>query len=166
MALVYLAARKGVNVLSLTDHDTTAGLTKVGPAAIQCDIQFMLGIELETKYPNIRGNFHIILGYGITPQHSALAAQCAGFAEQQLQHANRIFAYLESYGIHLDRKKVFAYPDQDTITRPHFARMMLESGYVTNIYQAFDQYLVTPQFQTIESGCVMHCSSHCVRFVV
>ena len=93
----------------------------------------MLGIELDTKYPNIRGNFHIILGYGITPQHSALAAQCAGFAEQQLQHANRIFAYLESYGIHLDRKKVFAYPGQDTITRPHFAQIMLESGYVTNI---------------------------------
>lgn len=132
MALVYLAARKGVNVLSLTDHDTTAGLTKVEPAAIQCDIQFMLGMELDTKYPNIRGNSYI-LSYGITPHHPALAAQCAGFAEQQLQYANQIFTYLESYGIHLDRKKVFAYPGQDTITRPHFARMMLESGYVTNI---------------------------------
>ena len=132
MALVYLAARQGVNVLSLTDHDTTAGLTKVEPAAIQCDIQFMLGIVLDTKYPNIRGNFHIILSYGITPHHPALAAQCARFAEQQLQRVNRIFAYLELYVIHLDRKKVFAYPGQDTITRPHFARMMLESGYVTN----------------------------------
>ena len=92
----------------------------------------MLGMELDTKYPNIRGNSYI-LGYGTTPHHPALAAQCAGFAEQQLQHANRIFAYLESYGIHLDRKKVFAYPGQDTITRPHFAQIMLESGYVTNI---------------------------------
>lgn len=150
MALVYLAARKGVNVLSLTDHDTTAGLTKVEPAAIQCDIQFMLGIELDTKYPNIRGNFHIILSYGITPHHPALAAQCARFAEQQLQRVNRIFAYLESYGIHLDREKVFAHAGPGVIARPHFARVMLESGYVSSIQQAFDQYLDTPQFQTID----------------
>lgn len=147
--LVHLAAQKGVTVLALTDHDTTAGLAEAEQAAAECGIHFIPGIELDTKYPGIRGNFHM-LGYGIDPQHPALAAQCAGFAEQRVQRANRIFSYLESYGIHLDRDKVFAYAGSGVIARPHFARVMLESGYVSSIQKAFDRYLDTPQFQTID----------------
>ncbi|MDR3766296.1 MAG: PHP domain-containing protein [Butyricicoccus sp.] len=147
--LVHLAAQKGVTVLSLTDHDTTAGLAEAAQAAAGCGIHFIPGIELDTKYPGIRGNFHM-LGYGIDPEHPALAAQCADFAEQRLQRANRIFSYLESYGIHLDRDKVFAYAGPGVIARPHFARVMLESGYVSSIQEAFDRYLDTPEFQTID----------------
>lgn len=147
--LVQLAAKTGITVLSLTDHDTTAGLAEAARAAEHCGIRLIPGIELDTKYPGIRGNFHM-LGYGIDPAHPALAAQCAGFAEQRVQRANRIFDYLESYGIRLDREKVFDYAGPGVIARPHFARVMLESGYVSSIQEAFDRYLDTPEFQTID----------------
>lgn len=148
-ALVQLAARKGVTTLALTDHDTTAGLAEAEQAAAQCGIRLIAGIELDTKYPGVRGNFHM-LGYGIDPQHPALAAQCADFAAQRQARAERIFTYLESFGIRLDREKVFGYAGDGVIARPHFARVMLESGYVAEIQEAFDRYLDTPEFQTID----------------
>lgn len=80
---MHLTAKKDITVLSLTDHDTTAGLAEAEQAAARCGIHFIPGIELDTKYPGIRGNFHI-LGYCIDLQHPALSAQRAGFAEQQV----------------------------------------------------------------------------------
>ena len=72
--LVHLAAQKGVTVLALTDHDTTAGLAEAAQAAAGCGIHFIPGIELDTKYPGIRGNFHM-LGYGIDPEHAVAARE-------------------------------------------------------------------------------------------
>lgn len=47
--LVHLAANIGVTVLSLTDHDTTAGLAAAQAAALDQGIQLIPGIELDTK---------------------------------------------------------------------------------------------------------------------
>lgn len=147
--LVQLAKKAGITVLALTDHDTTAGLYEAYKTALELGINFINGIELDTKYPNIKGNFHI-LGYNIDPKHKALSATCANFAEQRLERANRIFTYLESHGIKLNREKVFEYAGKGVITRPHFARVMHEDGYVSCTQEAFDKYLDTSEFQKID----------------
>ena len=79
--LMLLAQEVGLSVVALTDHDTTAGLAEAKQAAQTVGIRLISGIELDTKYPGIGGNFHI-LGYGIDPTHPALQEVCLNFASQ------------------------------------------------------------------------------------
>ena len=56
--LVQLAKKADITVLALTDHDTTAGLYEAHKTALELGINFINGIELDTKFPNIKGNFY------------------------------------------------------------------------------------------------------------
>lgn len=147
--LIQLAKEQGVSVLALTDHDTISGLEEAEKEANRLGLKFIKGIELDTKHPNAKGNFHI-LGYNIDPKHESLSMMCSNFSEQRLDRANRIFDYLDACGVKLNREKVFEYAGKGVIGRPHFARVMFESGYVESIQDAFDKYLGTSEFQKIE----------------
>lgn len=147
--LVQLAKQNGVGVLALTDHDTTAGLQEARHAAQTAGIRFIDGIELDTKYPGIGGRFHI-LGYGINPLHPELQSCCTGYAQQRRERAERILNYLSQKGIHLSFSHIEELAKGGVIGRPHFARAMLEKGYITNTEEAFQKYLDTPEFQTID----------------
>ena len=59
--LVEYAARSGVEELSLTDHDTVAGLEEAGRTAQTCGVRFMPGMELTSRF---RGRTVHVLGYG------------------------------------------------------------------------------------------------------
>ena len=147
--LMLLAQEVGLSVVALTDHDTTAGLAEAKQAAQTVGIRLISGIELDTKYPGIGGNFHI-LGYGIDPTHPALQEVCLDFASQRQERAERIFWYLESCGVCPSRQRVYELAGNGVMGRPHFARAMVEQGLVSSTREAFDLYLHTPQFQTID----------------
>lgn len=146
--VVELAQKAGVTTLALTDHDTTAGLAEAQAAAQRLGLTFFPGLELDCRYPGIGGNFHM-LGYGIDPTHPALADFCQNFAQQRRERAERIFTYLAERGMPLDRAAV-----EEKVTgvigRPHFARAMVEAGYVADTREAFDKYLDTEDFQRID----------------
>jgi predicted metal-dependent phosphoesterase TrpH len=63
-ALVGLAAREGLIELSLTDHDTLAGLDEARQAASGQRIAFMPGVELTCRFG---GRSVHMLGYGFDP---------------------------------------------------------------------------------------------------
>lgn len=147
--LIIMAQKIGLSIIALTDHDTTAGLAEAKQAAQRLGVRLISGIELDTKYPGIGGNFHI-LGYGIDSAHPALQELCSDFATQRQERAKRIFSYLEQYGVCPSRQRVYELAGNGVIGRPHFARAMAEQGLVSNTKEAFDRYLDTPQFQTID----------------
>lgn len=146
--VVALAHKAGVTTLALTDHDTTAGLAEAAAAAAALGLTFFRGIELDCRYPGIRGNFHI-LGYDIDPDHPVLADCCRDFAQQRRERADRIFGWLAQLGMPLDRAAV---EDKvvGVIGRPHFARAMVEAGYVNDTREAFDRFLDTDDFRRID----------------
>lgn len=146
--VVELAQKAGVTTLSLTDHDTTAGLSEAARAARSLGLTFFRGIELDCRYPGIGGNFHM-LGYEIDPAHPALAECCRDFAQQRRERADRIFTYLADLGMPLDRSAVEE-KAAGVIGRPHFARAMVEAGYVADTREAFDRFLDTEDFQRID----------------
>lgn len=147
--LAALADQAGVGVLALTDHDTTAGLQEAAQAAQNMGIRFINGIELDTKYPGLGGRFHI-LGYGINPLHPVLQSCCTGYAEQRRARAERILNYLAEKGMPLSFERIEALAKGGVIGRPHFARAMMEQGYISSIEEAFEKYLDTPEFQAID----------------
>ncbi len=50
--VVARAVEKGVNVLALTDHDTTAGLAEARLATQQADLTLISGVEISTTWEN------------------------------------------------------------------------------------------------------------------
>src|SRR5436190_772393 len=70
--LVREAKRAGLSALSLTDHDTIAGIGEASAEAEHLAIDFLSGIEISCQYPS-PGTMHL-LGYGIDPKSGALAA--------------------------------------------------------------------------------------------
>lgn len=146
--VVEQAAQIGVTTLALADHDTTAGLSEAAAAAQRLGLTFYRGIELDCRYPGIGGSFHM-LGYDIDPTHPALADCCRNFAQQRRERADRIFSYLAEKGMPLDRAAVEE-KAVGVIGRPHFARAMVEAGYVADTREAFDKYLDTDEFRTID----------------
>ena len=60
LELIEQAQMKEINILALTDHDTTGGIPQAKKIGKELDIQVIPGIELSTRYNN--ENIHI-LGY-------------------------------------------------------------------------------------------------------
>lgn len=147
--LVTLCKKAGLSTIALTDHDTTAGIREAAAAAERLGIHLIPGIELDTKYPGIKGNFHI-LGYGIDITHPVLADCCSNFAAQRKERADRIFAYLKDYHVCPTRERVMKLAEGGVIGRPHFARAMVEEGLVENTREAFEKYLDTEEFAKID----------------
>lgn len=137
-ALVLRAAQQGVTVLSLTDHDTTAGLIEARLTADDLGLRLINGIELSANYQS--HCLHII-GLNINASHPELMI---GIAKQQalrLERARMIADKLAKKRIHGVYEAVVQAAGNGEITRSHFADFLLAQGYVTSQQQAFDRYL-------------------------
>ena len=155
---VRYAGSKGASCISITDHDRISGLREAEITASEVGIEFIPGIEIST-----RGNRELhILGYYIDYTRQGLIDACDGFIRIREQRAPRIFAYLRQKGVPLDEKHVQSlaqsyvqshvqsHAPQIAPGRPHFARAMVEAGYVGSVQEAFDKYLGTPEFDAVE----------------
>ncbi|MDR3072879.1 MAG: PHP domain-containing protein [Clostridiales Family XIII bacterium] len=144
--VVRLAQEASVSLISVTDHDTVAGIAEAESEAVRCNIRFIAGIEISTKSEHEQH----ILGYFIDPQNSHLQKMCAHFIALRHERANRILSYLEEKGIHLSLSEIRENTYGDYIGRPHIAEAMLKRGLVQSRQDAFERYLTTPEFRKIE----------------
>ena len=77
--LVEYAAQSGVDELSLTDHDTLAGLEEAGRAAQTCGVRFMPGMELTCRF---RGRTVHVLGYGFALEEALADARLTAYLDE------------------------------------------------------------------------------------
>jgi predicted metal-dependent phosphoesterase TrpH len=136
--LIEEAVRAGVTVLGVTDHDTFAGYDQaLGPAAAR-GVELACGIELSTK---LQGHSVHLLGY--FPGREGLPEFREWVVDQQASRRERnirLAARLRELGFDITMEEAEARGHGMT-GRPHFAQIMVEKGYVTDIRQAFDDYL-------------------------
>ncbi|MER3485868.1 MAG: hypothetical protein C4345_07800, partial [Chloroflexota bacterium] len=126
--LVREAARRGITVLALTDHDTVAGLAAASATAEQLGISFIPGIELSSDI----GPFEVhILGYEIDHADPDLLHALAELEHLRLARIEQILARLSAIGLPVSPDRVRELAGPGTIGRPHVARAMIEQGYVT-----------------------------------
>lgn len=150
--LVYEAARRGITVLALTDHDTVAGLDAAAATAEHAGITFIPGVELSSDI----GPFEVhVLGYEIDRNDPELLHGLAELEHQRLARIEQIVARLAALGVpvSLDRVRELAGPG--TIGRPHVARAMIEQGYVTSVQEAFEQYLAAGRPAFVPRGKIV-----------
>lgn len=146
--LALLARQRGLGLLALTDHDTLAGIPEARAACASLGVRFTAGIEMSTR---VGVELHI-LGLGIDENAPALCEACRAYRLERLARAERICRYLKKNGVNVTMDEVLARAAGAAPARPHFARLMLEKGYVRSLSEAFSRYLETPGFHRETDG--------------
>jgi len=137
--VVRRAAARGVNVLALTDHDEIAGLEEARAAADEAGIAFVTGAELSVSWDDV--TVHVV-ALRFDPRHRALADGLERIRRGRDTRARRIAASLDAAGIPGAYEGARRYVTSERlISRTHFARFLVEAGYVHEIKDVFFRYL-------------------------
>jgi len=138
--LVKIANDAGLCALSLTDHDTTEGLPYIFEAAKEYEIKIIPGVELSTGYMNLEQDVHI-LGYNIDYKSEVFENHLKAFQQERIDRNKKMIQNLADDGIDISYEKMLElYPDA-VITRAHFARYLMEKGYVKSVREGINNFL-------------------------
>jgi len=133
------AAAAGLDVVALTDHDTTLGWAQATDAARADGIVLVPGIEVSCSRRH--QSIHL-LAYLPDPEHPALAAELARARESRDTRLERMVERMAADGIPLTLAAVWAQVDEGaTAGRPHIADALVAAGVVEHRDDAFARWL-------------------------
>jgi predicted metal-dependent phosphoesterase TrpH len=136
--LVAAAVAAGLDVVALTDHDSTAGWDSAFVAAEGTGITIVPGLELSTQldYASVH-----VLGYLVDPENPALTAETARIREERLHRAEAMVARIAAdYALDWDDVLAQTTPG-GTVGRPHIADALVARGHVPDRTAAFQSIL-------------------------
>ena len=141
-ALVALAKEHKVDVLALTDHDTTAGIALAAKAAMDVGIGFMPGVEISALWKGSAGYQPIhILGLGIDPANEALQVGLKNQEAMRIDRAKAMGEELAKKGIEGVYEQAKALAGDKIVGRAHFAQVLVQQGYAKDVKHVFKHYL-------------------------
>ncbi len=133
------AARAGMTVIALADHDNVDGIAEALKAAEKTPgLKVIPGVEISTDVPD--GEVHM-LGYFIDYTHPELLSALAVMRDSRQTRARKMIDKLAVLGFPVDWQRVRELAGDGTIGRPHIARALLEKGYIATIQEAFTRFL-------------------------
>jgi predicted metal-dependent phosphoesterase TrpH len=136
--VVAFAHSANVTALAITDHDTVDGIPEAMEAGQRLGIEIVPGIELSSRWKE--SEMHI-LGYFLNRQDPTLHAHLTRFQEARHRRNPRIIERLNELGLEVTYDEVKALAKNESIGRPHIARVLMNKRYVTSAKEAFDRYL-------------------------
>lgn len=136
--LIDYAIEKGISILALCDHDTTDGINQFIAYGANKDINTIPGLEISATWD--KGNCHII-GLGIKDDYQPLESILQQIRDSRDNRNIRIIEKLNSLGINITIEQVENLAGGNVVARPHIARVMHNSRYVSSVQEAFDNYL-------------------------
>ena len=143
--LVDYAIEKGLTAFALTDHDSVAGLDEAITYANELrktreDVPEVIpGIEFSTEYEG--KDIHIV-GLYIDYKSETFQKHLGDFVHSRDVRNEKMCELLRT-GASMDisyEKLQNAFPES-VITRAHYAKYMLEKGYVKSMKEAFERYI-------------------------
>lgn len=137
--LVAQAASQGIEVLGITDHDTTEGLPAALAEAQRQDITVVPGVEISTV--SGREEIHL-LGYFVDLDNAELQAMLTRTRKARRERARKMLVQLAKLGLPVEWERVIAFSrNGGSIGRPHVAATLLEAGHVNSWDEAFDLWI-------------------------
>lgn len=136
--LIEAAARRGIAMLALTDHDTVAGLPEAAAAAAVHGVQFVPGVEVSVTW---QGRLLHVVGLNVDVGCGALREGLERHRAVREARAAAIGEKLERRGIAGARAAAGALAGEGMVTRTHFARVLLDRGIVASPDEAFKRFL-------------------------
>ncbi|MBF4433942.1 PHP domain-containing protein [Vibrio anguillarum] len=139
-ALIDRALSFDIEVLAITDHDTTDALTIAHDYINQQQLPITLidGIEISTVWQN--KDIHIV-GLNIDSNAQALQQLIEQQKAHRVQRAQLIAQRLQKVTREGVLEEVQAIAGEAPITRAHFAKWLVEQGFAKNMQQVFKKFL-------------------------
>ena len=139
-ALVALCAQERVRLMSLTDHDTMAGVPEAARAAEAHGVGLVPGAEISTLWA---GQTIHVVGLGLDPASTGVAQFFADVSEKRERRGREMAAAFERLGIPgaYEGAVALAGGTTENLSRTHFALWLLQNGFIRNYQEAFDKYL-------------------------
>jgi predicted metal-dependent phosphoesterase TrpH len=137
---VMLAAKAaGLDVVALTDHDTSEGWGEAEAAASECGIGLLLGMEISCQHA---GRGVHLLAYLPDPTYLPLRDALALVLEGRDQRMPQVCARLRELGVDIDEADVRRQAaGAVAVGRPHVADTLVALGVVQHRNEAFDRFL-------------------------
>lgn len=148
-ALVERAAAAGIDVLALTDHDTTAGLDEAFGAATGHGIRLVPGVEISASW---RSQSIHVLGLWIDPSQPALRTALDGQAQRRHVRIRRLCAHLDAQGLPGTQLLAAVEARGGLPTRSHLAAALVAGGHARSPDDAFRRFLGRGQAAQLAAG--------------
>ena len=138
-ALAARAARNGVQLWALTDHDEIGGQARAAAAAQAQGIKYLTGVEISITF--IGKTVHIV-GLGFDAEDARLKEGLVQTRGGRGQRAHEMSDGLAKVGIKGAYEGALTYAgNHDLISRTHFARYLVETGVCRDTNEVFRKYL-------------------------
>jgi 3',5'-nucleoside bisphosphate phosphatase len=140
-ALVAHAAAAGLRIISVTDHDTVAGLAEAREAAIVHNLRLVSGIEITAIE---RGRDVHVLGYFVNPEDAELGRFLETQRADRIDRVREIGDRLRALGYEIDVESIIATAASRggrSVGRPLLADALIAGGFAENRRDAFDRLL-------------------------
>ncbi len=137
-ALFSKALELNIRVLSVTDHDSTAGLEAIQPLLPKHpEIRLIPGLEMSAE-----GELYChLLAYFVDIQASGFQERLSQFRQMRLERIKAMTKKMNELGLPVDYERVLALSAGGSVGRPHLADALVEKGHVKTRKEAFERYL-------------------------
>lgn len=132
-------ADEGLEIVALTDHDTTAGVQEAISSGRRLGLEVVTGCEISVEFG---GQDLHLLSYFIDLGSKVLAEYLQLMERRRLQRVERIIHRLGEFGAPVTMEQVLSNAQAAaSVGRPHIARALLDVGWVASYQEAFARYL-------------------------
>jgi predicted metal-dependent phosphoesterase TrpH len=136
--MVRYAKTKGLQAISITDHDTIEGLEEGLAEGEKIGFEVIPGIEISAEHSP--GSMHL-LGYFVDIHYPPLDERLKYLQRAREERNPRMVEKLNQLGVDITYEEVLRASGGGQVGRPHFAQVLIEKKYVRNFQEAFDRYL-------------------------
>lgn len=135
--LMAAGAAAGLDVMAITDHDTTGGWAAAA-AARPAGLTLVRGAELSCRWYGTDPSVPLhLLAYLFDPEHPELSAELARVRADRARRGEQIVALLRADGVGITWAEVMEYAAGGSVGRPHIAQALIRAGLVSSTDEAF-----------------------------
>ncbi len=132
--IIDLSQKQGLKGISITDHDDIS-INHILDYAKKHGLEYIYGIEFSTSITNLH-----IIGYNPDINSSELNNYLDSQKSEREKAIQKMCEKTAQHGIPVDFEELKKIKTR-SLGRPHLAQLMIEKGYVQDIYEAFQKYL-------------------------
>lgn len=145
--VVRRAKEKGVSAIAIADHDAVDGLDEAIEEGKKIGVEVIPAIELNAKVE--KGKMHI-LGYYMNYKDVDFANKMNLLRKDREDRNEEFIKEFNKQNINITIEQVKKYAVGNVIAKPHFARALLENGYINDIEEAYSNYFNVPPLKNIQ----------------
>ena len=136
--VVCQAKKLNLVAISITDHDSVAGLEEAMTAGEKAGVEVIPGVELSTDVGE--DEIHL-LAYYLDHKDKTFLSHLKEFQSTRVKRNRELLKRLEELGMPISYGELKEIAGRGVISRLHIARLMVKKDYVPSIGAAFDKWI-------------------------